>query len=172
MQSGDAPEPPDEAERLRAELGFVPPRRRGGKRARRQLTALTAKLEAGDLTHEDLEARPSRTLFALGLSAHPETGHWAGDQADEPGAPVIGPPTPPPPPSPPADKGPAEVPDAAAIGPCPPFGPPSASRLPRIPPAPPTPPTRRVRVPPPPPAPKSAPADAVARRLASGARDR
>jgi len=162
----------DEAARLQEELGFVPPRRRGGQRAKRQLRALTAKLDAGELTREELEGRPSRTLFALGLSAHPVTGQWAGEEAPGP-QPVDGPPTPPPPPTPPAQEEEEEELDAVAAGPQPallplqaksstPTPPPPPSRA-RVPPAPPQPPRRRAVL---------SAADPVAQALASSSAGR
>ena len=57
----------------------TPPKVRGGRRQQRQYKSLEAKLAQGVLTREQLAANPSKSLFALGLSGHPETGLWIGE---------------------------------------------------------------------------------------------
>jgi len=52
---------------------------RGGKRHLRTARALADKLDKGEVTREELAARPSKGLYYLGLSPHPETGLWLGE---------------------------------------------------------------------------------------------
>jgi len=66
-------------------------------RQQRQYRSLEQKLTEGEVTREQLAANPSKSLFALGLSAHPESGLWIGEPA--PSAQARVPPTPPPPPA-------------------------------------------------------------------------
>ena len=57
---------------------------RGGKRHLRTAKALADKLASGEVTREELAARPSKGLFYLGLSPHPVTGLWLGEEAPLP----------------------------------------------------------------------------------------
>ena len=70
---------------------------RGGKRQQRQYRSLQTKLSEGELTREQLAAQPSKSLYALGLAAHPETGLWIGEPSPSAPAPRVPPPPPPPP---------------------------------------------------------------------------